>query len=268
MLKCYFIVFLFKLMGYAIYVSIYFNITMTLHKIIDKICKCFRLAESTNPNEAAAALRQAVGLMQKYDISEEQVDAFEFGINQINETSVTSCATSKPAYWILALSNLVAEAFDCGVYIARKQQSKPEFVFIGADNRPEIASYLYTILYRSLGRARVDFMRGLEIQDGCRHNAKERRRRANIFAQAWLFHVSTKVHMFKNNKAVQPKSKKPVDEYVEQKYGQTLDYMCEAVKTKAPDYDDIIFGMRAAENVHLFRPLKRVDKPVLIASVI
>ncbi len=241
---------------------------MTLHKIIDKICKCFRLAESVNPNEAAAALRQAVGLMRKYDINEEQVDAHELSINQMNETTVTSCSTVKPAYWILALSNLVAEAFDCRVYIARKCHSKPEFIFIGADNRPEIASYLYTILYRSLGRARANFMRGLDFQGEFENMTKERRRRANIFAQAWLFRVSTKVNMFKNNKRMNKKVDKPVNDYVHQKYGHTADYEREPVEIKMPDYDDIIFGMRAAEDVNLFRPLKTADKPILIASSI
>ena len=34
---------------------------MDQEKIIDKICKCLRLSESCNPNEAASALRQAHG---------------------------------------------------------------------------------------------------------------------------------------------------------------------------------------------------------------
>ncbi len=241
---------------------------MTLYKIIDKICKCFRLAESANPNEAAAALRQAVGLMQKYDISEEQVDSHELSINQLNESSVSSCSTVKPAYWILALSNLVAEAFDCRVYIARKHQSKPEFIFIGTDNRPEVAGYLYTILYRSLGRARANFMRGLDLQAELKNIAKERRRRANIFAQGWLFRVSIKVNMFKDNKKINNNFNQPVDDYVYQKYGHTADYVREPVKTKMPDYDDIIIGMQAAEDVYLLRPLKSTSKLLLTVSAV
>lgn len=250
-------------MSYAIYVLNYFKITMTLHKIIDKICKCFRLAESANPNEAAAALRQAVSLMQKYDISEEQVDAYELSVNQMNEAAVTTCGHTKPAYWILALSNLVAESFDCRVYIARKVQTKPEFIFIGADNRPEIASYLYTVLYRSLGRARARFLKELRDNGACptqKHDAeltKERRRRANVFAQAWLFRVSGAVESFKKNKQTKKKTIKPLDEYVFNKYGLTSDYGDNPEKTDPPDYDDILVGMRAAEGVNLFRPIKK-----------
>ena len=253
-------------MGYAIYVLNYFKITMTLHKIIDKICKCFRLAESANPNEAAAALRQAVSLMQKYDISEEQVDAHELSINQMNEAAVTTCGSTKPAYWILALSNLVAESFDCRVYISRMQQAKPEFVFIGADNRPEIASYLYTVLYRSLGRARARFLKELRDNGTCTAEddsevTKERRRRANVFAQAWLFRVSGAVESFKQNKLTKNKIIKPLDDYVFNKYGVTSDYADTPEKTDTPDYDDILVGMRAAEGVSLFRPIKRDSQP-------
>lgn len=240
---------------------------MTLYKIIDKICKCFRLAESSNPNEAAAALRQAVGLMQKYDISDEQIESYELSLSQMNETSVKSCSSSKPAYWIIALSNLVAESFDCRVYISRRFQAKPDFIFIGADQRPEIASYLYTILYRSLGRARVQFMKDITIDHTIEAGAeavKERRRRANIFAQAWLFRVSAKVKIFKKNKT--DKVSKPVDDYVASKYGATVDYQQGHQEADAPDYGDIIVGMKAAETVNLFRPLADTNSPLLAIS--
>ena len=243
-------------------------VEMTLHKIIDKICKCFRLAESANPNEAAVALRQAVSLMQKYDISEEQIQSYELSVNQMNEVSVTSCGSSRPAYWVIALSNLVAESFDCRVYISRKFQSKPDFVFIGADKRPEIAGYLYTILYRSLGRARVKFMKDITLDHTIEPGAdavKERRRRANIFAQAWLFRVSSKVKMFEQNR--NDKITKPVDEYVTNKYGSTVDYSQGHEQANTPDYDDIIVGMKAAEGVNLFRPLTDANNTIPVISI-
>ena len=237
---------------------------MTLHKILDKICKCFRLAESANPNEAASALRQAVRLMQKYDINEEQVQSYESVFSQMNEAAVKSSSCSKPAYWVIALSNLVAESFDCRVYISRQSQAKPEFIFIGADKRPEVASYLYTILYRNLGRARVHFMKDITIDKTVEPGVeavKEKRRRANIFAQAWLFRVSSKIEMFKNNQ--KNKVSQPVDDYVNDKYGAALDYQQDYEKSDTPDYDDIMVGMRAAESINLFRPLTESRRSVL-----
>lgn len=243
---------------------------MTLHKIIDKICKCFRLAESSNPNEAAAALRQAVSLMQKYGITEEQVESYELLVSQMTESSVKSCSSTKPAYWIIALSNLVAEVFDCRVYISRSPQKKPEFIFIGIDNRPEVASYLYTILYRNLGRARAHFLKNITVDHTIEPGVeavKERRRRANVFAQAWLFQVSAKVKIFKRN--AQSTMNKPVDDYVSKKYGDTIpDYNNQYAHIDKPDYDDIIIGMRAAKDVNLLRPLSSTNRPVLAIAAV
>ena len=113
-------------------------------------------------------------------------------------------------------------------------------------------------------------MKGLE-RDSCidarSKSVKERRRRANIFAQAWLFRVSKKVKSFKNNKVTMEHVNKPVDAYVDKKYGATLDYIQEPVETKAPDYDDIMLGMHAAADVSLFRPLKKMNNHLLLAAV-
>ena len=59
-------------------------------KIIDKIHKCLRLADSGNPNEAALALRQAQAMMRKYQIREEEVR------QQINEASANSAGYYNP----------------------------------------------------------------------------------------------------------------------------------------------------------------------------
>jgi len=240
---------------------------MTLYKIIDKICKCFRLAESANPHEAAAALRQAVGLMQKYDVSEDQIQSYEQSVNQMNEASVNSCGASKPAYWIIALSNLVAETFECRVFISRKFQSKPDFIFIGVDKRPEIAGYLYTILYRHLGRARAQFMKSITLDHTIEPGVdavKERRRRANIFAQAWLFRVTAKLEKFKHN--IVENDNQPVDDYVQKKYGVPLDYKQTYEQTDTPDYDDILVGMKSAEGVNLFQPISNLNEVQLRMS--
>ena len=57
-----------------------------------------------------------------------------------------------------------------------------------------------------------------------------------------------------------------MDEYVNKKYGLTLDYMQSPIETEAPDYDDIIIGMRAAEDVSLFRPLRKTDNRLLLVA--
>ncbi|PIA66345.1 hypothetical protein CDR19_15110, partial [Ectopseudomonas toyotomiensis] len=39
---------------------------MDRKKALDKVKKCLALANSSNPNEAAAAMRQARAMMEKY----------------------------------------------------------------------------------------------------------------------------------------------------------------------------------------------------------
>lgn len=46
---------------------------MDRNKALDKIKKCLRLATSANPNEAAAAMRQAQALMRKHGIGQDDV---------------------------------------------------------------------------------------------------------------------------------------------------------------------------------------------------
>ena len=219
---------------------------MVKDKIITKICKCLRLSESANPNEAAAALRQALALMRKHNISQDQVLKPD-----IQEATASTKRKSIP-YWLVALANLVAEGFLCRVYIAR-QQKAPEFVFIGHDVAPQIASYTFTVLSRILIRSRFKYMSELNAVEDHNMSNRELRRRGNIFAQAWLFRVAQTVKTF----AASPQSQEAIDEYITENYGDVGDYTHQPDGTIPEDYDSILNGMRAAQNVSLYRPVKQ-----------
>jgi hypothetical protein len=228
---------------------------MNRQKIIDKICKCLRLSESCNPNEAASALRQAHGLMKKYDVTEDQILA-----NDVSEAAVESISRYNPPYWVLALSNIVAQAFECRVFVSRRYGRRPEFRFIGMDISPEIASYTFNVLYRQLKQARRDFSYDLEIEDRA-----EKDRRTDVFAQAWLFRVAHLVAEFVST----PRAKDKIDSYISQNYGDIPDLAEKPAGAEVRDYDDILSGMRAADEVALYRAMDKafptqflVRKPV------
>ena len=126
---------------------------MDNRRVIDKIYKCLRLAESCNPNEAAAALRQAQGLMKKYGISEEQVFA-----TPIAESSVNTGDRYHLHFWVVALADVVSCAFSCRVFIARGFGRSTELKFIGIGSTPELASYTFSVLHRNLQQAREDYI--------------------------------------------------------------------------------------------------------------
>lgn len=214
---------------------------MDRDKIIDKISKCLRLSESCNPNEAAAAIRQARRMMQKYDISEHQVLA-----GGVTEASVSSGINYNPPFWVLALSNIVARSFGCRAFLSRKDGQHHHFRFIGTGHSAQVGSYTFEVLQRRLRRARKDFVWSLDVE-----SKKEKTRRGDVFAQAWLFRITQLVTDF----AEPPQTKKAVDEYIRQHYGTTADLYSSPKMVDNPDYEDILSGMRAANEVDLYRPV-------------
>ena len=220
-------------------------------KIIDKIYKCLRLSESANPNEAALALRQASSLMKKHGISDAQVMAAE-----VNESAVQAGERYNPPFWALALANLVAEAFECRNLILRQYGKSPEFRFIGLGFKAEVATYSYTVLHRHLSRAIEEFK--LSVEDS--NDAVEENRRVDVFAQAWLFRVGRTVSEFVGENT----DKVIIDEYIEAKYGETVELAGEPADTQNADYDDILSGIRAAHEVALYRSVGRFAEPQLL----
>jgi len=219
---------------------------MDKHKIISKIQKCLRLAESGNANEAALALKQAQALMRKYDIREQDVHA-----HQINESAATSGGYYNPPYWALALSELIAEAFDCRVYIARRDETQPQFRFIGLEHTASVAAYSFTVLYRQLRKARREYMQSLGLAD-----SHESRRRGNVFAQAWLFQIARVVAEFVGN----PGTQATIDEYVQAQYGETAELLRDHTQPEVADYDVIVSGLRAARSIDLRRPMYETER--------
>ena len=229
---------------------------MNKEKIVDKILKCLRLSESCNPNEAAAALRQAHGLMQKYQISDHQVQA-----SQVSEKAIEAQSGEALPFWMLALLNLVADAFDCRGFVDRHFGARTEFRFIGIDPTPEVATYSFTVLLRSLEQARDAFV--VQLHDVT--DAAERERRSAVFVQAWLFRVARTVKTFVSKKPLHV----TVDNYVKNKYGATADLAASqpAAEPKERDYDDILLGLRAADSVSLFSPVDSHSVQVYLDAI-
>lgn len=215
---------------------------MDKRKIIDKIHKCLRLSESGNPNEAASALRQAQAMMRKYNISEEDVHS-----GDIREASAHSGGYYNPPYWAVALSELIAQAFECRAYISRREELRPVFRFIGVDYNAGVAAYSFTVLFRQLRRSRRQYMNELGIDD-----KTERLRQGNVFAQAWLFRIARTVAEFVSDS----NNEEAIEAYVKEHYGDTMDFERGPADTESRDYEVILSGMRAANTARLLRPVK------------
>lgn len=226
-------------------------ISMDKLKIIDKIQKCLRLSQSGNANESASALRQAQALMRKYDIEEAEVQ-----VALVTEATASSAGYYNPPYWAVALSELVAQAFECRAYICQRENA-PEFRFIGMGAGSEVSAYTFTVLFRELRQARRRYLRDMELED-----TLERSRRGNVFAQAWLFRIAQTVAEFSRDSA----NHAAIDAYVQEHYGETHAWERPPTSPEHADYGVILSGLRAAATVSLVRPVENTVSPEVLVA--
>ncbi len=103
-------------------------------KIIRKIKACLALGASSNPNEAAAAMRQAKKLMEQHGIGESMLDAGKIEVG---------CAYKSMPRWYAALAAATAHAFGCLVFHRAKT-----ITFIGPEGSPDIAAYSFDVVVK------------------------------------------------------------------------------------------------------------------------
>ena len=162
---------------------------------IEKIKKCLALSKSSNPNEAATALRQAQKLMAQHDVGE-----IELQLSDVSEAT-TGAACVDIVDWDSGLSHLVGRAFGCEVISItdRKLVGKTcrtrktrRMNFIGLGAASEVAAYCYDVLLRQVMRDRRHHM---SAQPKICKPAT-RVARGDAFALAWVTGVSHLVERF------------------------------------------------------------------------
>lgn len=188
---------------------------MTRDQAIRKILACLRMAASSNPNEAATALRQAQVLMDKYGLTEADAATAEIGEREAS----TGFRGGELPQSLIALAQLVADGYRCKVIGTRSQrpvikhgwptwEGKTTLRFFGAGADPEIASYAFTVLRRQLQR------------DKTKHVARVRKRanrdrRAEEFAIGWI----SAIHLLFPRAELPAGRKAAIDAAVNQRVG-------------------------------------------------
>lgn len=155
---------------------------MEQDKALDKIKKCLRLAASSNPHEAAAAMRQARALMEKHGLGQADVDMAD-----IEEHGARAGAKVNPTQWECNLAGTVAHAYACRLIFMAGLGS---WSFIG--EMAEVASYTMTVLLRQIRQARRDYI-GKALKR-CKPATKTKR--ADVFCDAWVWSVRKLVMEF------------------------------------------------------------------------
>jgi len=205
--------------------------------ILDKINKCLRLAKSSNPHEAATAMRQAQALMQKHNLSTDDV-----AMNDIFEKAVTSGSSNKPSQHLINLAHMIAKAFGVRI-ILNIRYGTNKINFIGQHQSPEIASYAFSVLRRQLTKARSAFYKTTR---GKRVN---RTAKADIFADGWVYEVNKRVVAFANNK----QTEQVITTYMDKHYSNLNETKPKAPKKQRSTATDNAFfiGVKAGKDVTL-----------------
>ena len=209
-------------------------------KIIEKIKKCLALSESTNEYEAAQALKHAHALMAKYNISQELID-----LSKINELSTEAKASF--ATWHLYLIETIELVFCVCALINSKRGTVS---FNGFNKKPEIAKYVYEVLFRQCNRARTGY---IKTHLRAVRTKKDKTFRANSYATGWVNTVQNEIEKFITEK-----------DRAEYQHARTITLTRTDIKVgdffKAKDegklsVNDFFSGADDGKNVRLFLPV-------------
>ncbi|AJY41609.1 DUF2786 domain-containing protein [Burkholderia humptydooensis] len=152
---------------------------------IEKIRKCLALSRSSEPHEAAAALRQAQKLMEQFGIDHPELLAAG-----AREEWSKSGAARRPVRYEVALASVVAGAYGCELLFTRQVNSTCTdivggYTFVGVAPASEVAKYTFDVFARQLRVARRDY-----IQTKLRRcGPKNKTARADEFCEGWVYAV-------------------------------------------------------------------------------
>ena len=155
------------------------------NKILEKIQKCLNLSKSSNPGEAANALRMAKAMMKKYGVSVAQV-----GLSEVKESRLKYHKNHVNRAWESAVIDLIEKVFAVRIIIGTYDNYYPaELSFYGINSQAEVAAYIYEIVMRQLMRDRREFVKTLPRRMTRTHKIEQ----ADIYCEAWVSAVAGQV---------------------------------------------------------------------------
>lgn len=165
---------------------------MDIEKAIEKIRKCLALAKSSNPHEAAAALRQAQALMREHGVTEEGVRLAEV------KEAVGDARMQTLTQWETMLISDIADAFGCRVFTGKRlagwhtRRELRTFTFVGVGASAELAQYAYDVLSRQCARDRQAHI----AKQPARCKAITKTARGDAFARYWVLGVRSQLQAY------------------------------------------------------------------------
>lgn len=122
-------------------------------KAIEKIKKCMALGQSSNANEAAAALRQARKMMESFGLTERDIEGSDYG-NEAVEVPIQ--AGKKIPIHLHKFINVIAKAFNVKPVVERNVRVSDESYrirYFGPTHRVTTAAYAHVVIFRAMEKA-------------------------------------------------------------------------------------------------------------------
>lgn len=227
--------------------------------ILRKIKKCLALGASPNPNEAAAAMRQAHALMRQHGVEAHHVAMAEVGEARVD---VRTMARDKPAHWEANLAATVGKAFGCQLLIStsklpkeyRRHLNEGEFIFVGQKAQAEIAAYTASVLARKCKASRSKWIsENLSEITSLRGGKAKATRMGDAFAEGWVQAIGTLVADFANPQDIEDAITKHIEQRSSGNEAQTR-----SLKDKKIGIEEAMaasMGAKAAKGESLYRPM-------------
>lgn len=222
-----------------------------MEQILDKIKKCLALSASSEPHEAAAALRQAQALMAKYNVDEAILNRHEVG-----ETKIQSkFSVSQPKVYEHKLIKTVCRAFGCAEMWEKSHSNRANpygrWIIIGMKSQVQVAEYTISVLLRQMVKGRARFVSSISPGHSREYISTE----ANGWCMGWVITISKTVHEFANPEGVQNE----IDRLFESRAGGKVKNM----SGRNQGFRGAMAGQEDGKKVSLHRPMNETKHKML-----
>ena len=224
-------------------------------KILNKIKKCLALATSSEPHEAAAAMRQAQKLMEIYGIDQKAIKLADIGESEVK----SKVSVSKVNPWELRLMNIVADSFGCKLMWRASSSYYADvfgtYIFIGMKSQVELAQYTAEVMQRKLLKARAAFTKTLSPF----MSRQTKTMQIDGFCLGWCNEIRKTVHKF----ALTEEIEKLIEEKINPNGAETKQAKVKDKRIGAAGYSA---GFEAAKGESIHRPMGQTAGNLMIGQ--
>lgn len=211
-------------------------------RIMEKIRKCFALGKSSEPHEAAAAIRQAQKLMEAYNISQDEI----MGMEVRDERVVTpEPPKRKMPLYLTSIVMICCRAFGCEAvfewHITDEGRRRQAVRYFGKNNAPVMAGYAHEVMWRAMMRSWKLYVKDNPYDI----NPNDR----GSFWIGWLSGVEQKIIDF----AMTDEEKETIKRKMDKTFGKLE--QTDIVKPKEVSTRAARAGHNAAEDFDIHRPM-------------